>query len=297
MNFANLDFFIEEAWLGIRRSGLMSVVALLTMTASLCVLGFFLIGMMNTNNILKSLTTRLELMVYLKMEVDDDHSQELQQEFARMPQIKKVVFINRDVGWKTFQQDFANVLPFSDIQDNPLPNAFRVSVYQINSIPQLAELLQAYPEVDRVVYGGDLVNRVRSFADTMRLLGLSMTGFLGLATLFIVINTIRLTVIARKDEIEIMQLVGGTASFIRWPFVFEGILMGFFASIAAIITLFFSYRLVVSEIHSSFVFLPMMAKLGYFHWIWFVIMLSGMGLGFLGGYISVTQTLNKSNSN
>lgn len=291
MNFSNLDFFIEEAWLGIRRSGMMSVVALLTITASLCVLGLFLIGMLNTNNVLKSVTTRLELMVYLRLNVTEDQGAELQQDLTRLPQIKNIVFISKEEGWQSFQTEFANVLPFAGLDYNPLPHALRISVYKLEVIPQLAELIGSYPEVDRVVYGGDLVKRIRTFSDTMRLFGFSMTAFLGLATLFIVINTIRLTVIARKDEIEIMQLVGATSSFIRWPFVFEGILMGFVAAIIAITTLFYSYHFLVSEIQSSFIFLPVMAKLGYFHWIWFVMALCGIGVGLIGGYISVTQAL------
>ncbi len=288
----NLDFFIKEAWLGIRRNGVMAFIAFLTMTICLCVVGLVLIGLINTNRILKTITGRLEMMVYVKMEITESQTQELIQDLSRLPQIKQLSFKHRNEAWQTFKRDFVLAMPFAGIEDNPLPHAVRVGVYDIQVIPSLAEIIQAYPEVDRVVYGGDLVDRIRKFSEMLRFVGLSFSGFLGVATLFIVMNTIRLTVLARKDEIEIMQLVGATSSFIRWPFIFEGVLMGFMASLMAIAVLWGAYRLFLGKIQASFIFVPVFLELGYFHWIWAVLILAGVGVGMLGGYFSVTRSLN-----
>jgi cell division transport system permease protein len=145
--------------------------------------------------------------------------------------------------------------------------------------------------ISEVRYSGTLINQIKTLMDAVRIGGASLVVLIALATLFIVVNTIRLTVLARETDIYIMKLVGATNTFVKWPFIIEGIMIGILGSIFSFLVLKFSYDAVISRISMAMPFLPVVTDSRLLAVIYSATILGGTALGMLGAYISVSKVL------
>ena len=140
-------------------------------------------------------------------------------------------------------------------------------------------------------YGQDVVEHLFDMTRLVRIFGFTLMLLLAGATLFIISNTIRLTVFARRKEIAIMKYVGATDWFIRWPFLLEGVVLGFFGGVLASIALRSIYGLITAKVYSTLAFLPLIPQYPFVNFISLVMVLSGMGIGALGSTISLKRFL------
>jgi cell division transport system permease protein len=291
---SHLEFFIVEALRGIRRSGLMSFVAIGIVIISLTIFGMFLVFMANLGNIVSYMGTRLDIVAYVEKDLNADSAQVLEVAIAQIPGVEKVAYVPRDDAWKSFREEFGAKLDLKDvIAENPLPNAFSIKVRTPEMLPQVADSVAKFPDVSEVRYSGKLMKQISTLVDAVRIGGAILSLLLFFATLLIVVNTIRLTVLARETDIYIMRLVGATNSFVRWPFVIEGVLMGILGGFFGILILKFSYEAVIMRLKSALPFLPIVMDSNILLFIYISVGLSGMLLGMLGGYISVSRILKE----
>ena len=140
-------------------------------------------------------------------------------------------------------------------------------------------------------YSGKLIDQIRSLSEAVRIGGSALVILIALATLLIVVNTIRLTVLARETDIYIMKLVGATDTFVKWPFIIEGVLIGVLGGFCSFFILKFAYESVVGRIAEALPFLPLLTDKGVLTFVYFIMFLGGTALGMLGAYISVTRVL------
>jgi cell division transport system permease protein len=295
-SFRNLDFFLREAWIGLQRSSLMSLVCFITVTISLIVFGSFLIVILNLTNLINTISSRMEMVVYLNENLDRAKTDTLQNQIALFSNVAEVSFVPKDEAWRIFRQTMQNRLDIGGVvKDNPLPNSIKIKVKDLNLIGDTAKAIVAMQGVDEVRYGGKLAYRISTFTSAVRTAGIIFLIILGLATLLIVINTIRLTVIARQNEIIIMQLVGATDSFIKWPFIIEGIFIGFGASALAILILRLFYATIIVNLQETLPFFSLLFSKQQIGLIYLIVSLSGIFLGMFGGYVSVSRFLKMQN--
>ncbi len=288
----SFEFFIRESWTGFRRSGIMSFVSLVTITVSLSVFGAFLLAVANMANIASILGSKMEVVAYVDKDIDDSTAGAISLKIQTLDGVESVKFISKQEAWNNFKSDYEGRLSLGEIiKDNPLPNTFVVKVKTPQNISPVAKQISNFPEIDEVRYSGNLADRFQSVLDLVRISGFVVVGLLIIATLLIVINTIKLTIIARQTDIYIMKLVGATNSFIKWPCIVEGFLLGLIGSSLSIIILKFSYDLVVKELKSFMPFLPLMTSLNKLFWIYFSVGAIGVVLGMLGAYISLNSLL------
>ncbi|NDD66217.1 ABC transporter permease [bacterium] len=286
-------FFFSEAIISIRRSGLMIAISIATISVSLVIFGIFLLISANISNLSSFFSSKLEVRVYLKDSVSSDESKALQTQFEAMPSVRKVTFISRDEAWKTFQKSFPTIKLGNILSDNPLPHSFRLTVSDTEQIPPLVTRIRALPQVDHVSEMGEYAHRIATFSKYTRIAGILLVSLLTMATLLIIVNTIRLTVIARQDEISIMQLVGATVSFIRWPFIIEGLIIGIIGAIIAISFVSFGYSLLVVKFQESVPFVPMLYDSVTLNMIRLTVFALGTILGVFGAYLSVSKTVKQ----
>jgi len=286
-------FFFSEAIISIRRSGLMIAISIATISVSLVIFGIFLLISANISNLSSFFSSKLEVRVYLKDSISSDESKALQAQFDAMPAVRKVTFIPREDAWKAFQKSFPTIKLGSILSDNPLPHSFRLTVSDTEQIPPLVTRIRAYPQVDHVSEMGEYANRIATFSKYTRIAGVILVSLLTMATLLIIVNTIRLTVIARQDEISIMQLVGATVSFIRWPFIIEGLIIGIIGAVIAISFVSFGYSLLVVKFQESVPFVPMLYDSVTLNLIRLTVFALGTVLGVFGAYLSVSKTVKQ----
>ena len=292
MKLSDLEFFLKEAWTGFLRSGLMSLISVVTITISLILFGIFLLILINVNNLVEGLNSKLEIVLYVKNIPETSTLQALKARIEQINGVQQVRFVSKDTAWKTFQKNFQGKVSLGGyLSENPLPDSFVVKVTGLALVPDIAQKLAGFPEIDDIRYGGELAARVHKFATVVGWGGWCIILLIGLATLLIVVNTIRLTVIARFDEINIMKLVGATDHFVKWPFIIEGIIIGAIGSLVSTFILRMGYSLLIPYLQGSLPFLPFVYSSSALNMIYLNVLVAGIVLGFLGGYISVSKTL------
>ena len=176
-------------------------------------------------------------------------------------------------------------------KDNPFPNSFEVQVDSPERIKVLTPQLGQLPKVETAKFGQEVVEHLFQLTKILRFGGILLVVFLAMATLFIISNTIRLTVFARRKEVIIMKYVGATDWFIRWPFLLEGMTLGFFGAVVAFILINSIYSGLLERIHATLAFLPLLPTSPLLLYVDLFLLVAGTGIGALGSYISLRKFL------
>ena len=288
-----LAFSLSRAWQGFWRNGAMSLAATATMTLMLLLLsGFFIVQ----NGLLAGLQfveQKVEVVADLRATASDAEIEQLRLRIGALPEVRDVTFVSREAALQRFREARAaqgeeDLTSYLDA--NPLHASLEVKLRDPSDFAAVTDALRADPLVERVKNITDLVTRVLTVTEFLRTAGVVILAIIGAIVLFIIINTIRLAVVARAEEIEVMRLVGASDAFIRWPFVFEGALVGL---IGAAITL--AVIAAASDSLSTFMFeffrvLPI--RVGAIaRDVTVLVVGSGVGLGVLGAFVSVRTYL------
>lgn len=290
--FSNLEFFLVEAFRSFQRSALISMVTMVTITVSLTIFGLFLLSVINLGNMVGTVSSKLDLSAYTSRDISLEDAGAIQVRISKIPGVEKIEYTSKAEAWKKFKEDFSSKLSLDEaIRDNPLPHTFAVQIRTPDLLPIVAKQISAMEVIDEVRYSGRLIDQIKSLVSAVRVGGLALIVLLFLATLLIVVNTIRLTVLARETDIYIMKLVGATNNFVKWPFIIEGIFIGVVGGIFSFLILKFSYDSVISRLALALPFLPVVTDQSLLSAIYAVMIFGGMGLGMLGGYISVSKVL------
>ncbi len=226
MSLRGLEHAIIESFVSIKRNGLMSLVSISTLALTLGVLGAFILLILWLHGVASTLPDKLEVAVFLEKNASKQQVLEIRSDIGAIEHVKSATIIPAEIGWEEFKKNMGGQLELSGVEGNPLPDMIRVRVDDPRFIVGIANKIRAIPLIDEVNEGRDLVNQLVRFADLVKLLGAAAGIVLFLVTTFIISNTIRLTVFARRREIKIMQMVGATNWFIRLPLMFEGMVLG-----------------------------------------------------------------------
>lgn len=287
-----LTYFVNEAAESLLRGWRAAVLAILTIAAGLFVLGFFLMVNNNLQAVLDRWSESAEMSVFLKDDVTQEQLQAIDQSIAQSGLAAERRQLSKDDAVARFKEDFPDLAGAADkLPRNPFPASVEVRIApsareSAAAVDALAGRVSAMPGVADVRYDRRWLSRLGSTVQFLRTIGLVIVALLALAAALTVANVVRLAAYARRDEIEIMQLVGAPFAFIRGPFVAEGILQGGVGAIAALVSLWVVFlvgrawysRVALEGLGiTSLVFLSPGAILG--------ILVGGMLLGSIGGLI------------
>ncbi len=293
MKLRTTEYFIREVCISIKRNNWMSFASISTVAVSLFVLGMFLIIVLNMNRMASMLESQVQINVYLEDKLEGSDIDDLEDDLKKMQGIESVQYVSREDAIVRLRERLGDQQYLLDALDdkNPLPNAFEVTGKQPTMVETAAKAIEKFGGVESVKYGQDVVEHLFDMTRLVRIFGFTLMLLLAGATLFIISNTIRLTVFARRKEIAIMKYVGATDWFIRWPFLLEGVVLGFFGGVLASIALRSIYGLITAKVYSTLAFLPLIPQYPFVNFITIVMVLSGMGIGALGSTISLKRFL------
>ncbi len=287
----NLFYYIKEAIKSLYRNSLMSFASIITVMLSMFMLGVFLCGVVNLNNIASHLESQVQVSIYLKEGLTTPQVMALGKELKALPNLKHLEFINKVEAMERFKKRLGedNQLIEALGNNNPLPSSYEVTLDNPQDVPKVAEWAATMPQVESTHYGKEIIENLFKLTQVIRIGGVVLMVFMAGATLFIISNTIRLTVFARRKEIAIMKLVGATNSFIRWPFLLEGVIIGAIGSAIAIVGLWQFYTFVLREASQSLTFLSLVGMYPFFYHLAAFIAAVGIAIGAIGSTISVKQ--------
>jgi cell division transport system permease protein len=286
-------FSIKRAWQGFWRNAVMSLAATATMVLMLLLLsGFFIIqaGLLAG---LEFTEQKVEVVAYLQPNVTDTQVQSLRAELQKMPEVQEVTYVTRDDALVRFRdsmreqgrEDLTRAL-----DTNPLYASVEVKLVNPSGIRIVGDALREDPGVRNVINIEDLVDRVLTVTTVLRTAGTVLLIVVGIICLFIIVNTIRLAVLARAEEIEIMRLVGASDAFIRWPFVFEGALVGLLGAALSLAVLAGASEPLSRLMVGFFQILPINVG-SISRDVTLLVVGAGTGLGVLGAWVSVRTYL------
>ena len=226
MSLGNLEFLLSEALVGIRRNMLMAFASVTTMALALALLGGALLAILSLERFAERQPAKFEMAVFLDRDLSRQRALNICDRVAHMPQVKQAKLVLKEKAWPQFRVSLQGKVDVSGVEGNPLPDAIRIKVKDPRQTGMAAAAIRQIPGVDQVNECKEQLRKVLALADFVKFIGTAIAIGLALAVMFIISNTIRLTVHARRREIGIMQLVSATNWFIRMPLIFEGIILG-----------------------------------------------------------------------
>ena len=293
MRFSTKEYFVKETYKSIRRNGFMSFASISTVAVSLLVLGMFLMIFLNTNNLAQYLESQVQVSVYMQDNATGQELAAVKEKLTKMPGVVKVTQVSKTEALARFKKRLGDQdqLLNSLGKENPFPNSFEVQVDNPERIKMLTPQIGQLPKVETAKFGQEVVEHLFQLTKILRFGGILLVVFLAMATLFIISNTIRLTVFARRKEVIIMKYVGATDWFIRWPFLLEGMTLGFFGAVIAFILINSIYSGLLERIHATLAFLPLLPSSPLLLYVDLFLLFAGTGIGALGSYISLRKFL------
>ncbi|MBR3457650.1 MAG: permease-like cell division protein FtsX [Selenomonadaceae bacterium] len=293
MRLRTSEYFIREVLISLRRNHWMSFASIGTVAVSLFVLGVFLILVLNMNRLASTLESQVQISVYFQEDARESLRKQVLSDIQEMQGIESVRYVTKDEAMDRLRERLGDQKYLLDAlgEKNPLPESVEVTVRLPEMVQTAAEAIEQMDGVEEAKYGQDVVEHLFDITRLMRIFGLILMVLLAGATLFIISNTIRLTVFARRKEIAIMKYVGATDWFIRWPFLLEGMVLGFIGGIIAALALRSFYAAMAAKIYSTLAFFPLMPQYPFMNYVSAVIIVSGMIIGTIGSTISLKRFL------
>ena len=277
--FSTTRYFWRETFRSLFRNSFMSLASILTVTLSMFILGMFVCVVTNIDHMATYLESQVEMTVYLDDNLSTSQVMNVGSQIKKMPGLTKITFTNKD------QASILNA-----VSGNPLPASYALSFESPEQLKASAQSVAKIQGVESVQYGQDIIEQLYKAAQFVRIAGVIIIVFLAGAELFIISNTIRLTVFARRKEIQIMKYVGATNGFIRWPFINEGLVIGLVGSGIASGLVYYGYQLALKQItEAGLVFIPFMKTYPFMMYTVLALLGSGAFIGILGSAISLRK--------
>ena len=293
MKLRTSEYFIQETLRSLRRNNWMSFASVGTVAVSLFVLGVFLLLVLNMNRLASSLESQVQISVYLADGLSAGARKNIASDIEALQGIEGIRYVPKEEAKERLAKRLGDQKYLLDAlgEKNPLPDSFEVVLKSPALVETAAAAITRMDGVEQAKYGQDVIEHLFAITRLIRIFGLALMVLLAGATLFIISNTIRLTVFARRKEVAIMKYVGATDWFIRWPFLLEGMVLGFVGGVLAAIALQSFYAAMAAKIYETLAFFPLLPQYPYMYYVSAAILLSGMGIGALGSTISLKRFL------
>jgi len=248
-------FYFNEAINSLAKNWVMSIAAIVTVLVSMFILGLGMILFFNFQDAISDLRSKLEIEVFIKNTASQEEIDKLGDEINAMPEVKSVYFVSKEEALERLRESLkGNEDVLDALSGNPLPPSYEITLNDPEQIEEVASRFFDNPIVDNtpgkdppdgVKYGGETSDRVLKVTTIFLISGAGFVVLLTVASVLLISDTIRLSIFARRREVEIMRLVGATNWFIRWPFVIEGVATGIIgATIAALLVLMANHFLI-----------------------------------------------------
>ncbi|NVN92955.1 MAG: ABC transporter permease [Desulfuromonadales bacterium] len=288
-------YFFNRAWNNIRQNVFVNVVTVGTIALALLIVSLFLLVFVNMESAAENWSERVQVTVYFDHDLAVQEQTAFRNKITSLAGVARVSYVSRDEAMKRFKDRLRGQETLLEgVRPEVLPTSLEITMKRSSrdtlSIEKFVTALKRIPGISEVQYGEEWVRRFNLFLNFMRLLGALLGGFLVVAVIFIVSNTIKLTIYARRDELEVMSLVGATRFFIKAPFLVEGVIQGGAGAVLAMALLFGLYELFMYNADSFLTFNPVTSGLSFLPVEYLgALLLSGIVLGFVGSLTSLKR--------
>ncbi|EPC48383.1 Cell division protein FtsX [Lacticaseibacillus paracasei subsp. paracasei Lpp229] len=284
---------VKDSLRSLKRNGWMSVAAVSAVTVTLLLVGIFMALIFNLHHVSEQVENDVQVRVYIEKKTTTKQRDALKTQLEKLDNVKKVTYRSRQQELNTIVGGYGSQWKMFSGDQNPLSDVFMVKTSNPKETIKVSKQAQKLNHVVDASYGGRTAKKLFNSVDSAQKWGLGFTVLLLFVAVFLISNTIRITILSRSDEIRIMRLVGATNSYIRWPFILEGAWTGLFGAVLPIVIVDIGYAVVYrsfslssgSNGYSLYGTMPFL--------LWLDLMLAGIGIiiGALGAVISMRRFL------
>ncbi len=292
-----MTLFLKRAIKDILKNRYLNTITIITIALSILIVSAFALFFLNVGDLMNTWKKGIRIMAYLDPNVQETEILHLRDAISKLPGVLNARFISKEEALLILKEQVKGQSSLlDDLETNPLPSAFEIQHETLGQsdakTAHLADRIASLPSVREVEYGQKWLGRFTNLFNLFRFAGFGLGGLFFMATVFIVANTIRLVLYSRREEMEIMRLVGATDRFIKTPFYIEGLIQGFLGGIIGLTGLYITFAIVSSKVGQglspailSIRFLPFEIVTG--------ILLCSMIIGWLGCFLSLKQFFKK----
>lgn len=293
----NIIYAFKGAFTSIRVNRGLTAITVGTIGISITLFGIFFLIFINLQKAATDIGKKIKLVVYLEDNISLPQLESIKKNIASYSEIERFIYVSKEDALSNFRNRLMDKKTILDgLGSNPLPASFVIEIKEnfrtLDNLDSIARRFSAMEGIEEVEYGKEWIDRFETIMAFLKLGMTSVGGILAVGLIFIISNTIRLSIHSRIDEIEIMKLVGATNRFISGPFIIEGIIQGFLGAIISIILLTGIYKIFMNRLSYSVMLIFGLSEISFIQYrVMIEICISGISLGFIGSLVSLGKIL------
>ena len=247
----DIGYFAHEGLSNMFSHGFMSFVAIGITVACLLIMGTFTLVAVNANELLRDLEQENEILAYVDDSCTEAESKALQKKLETVPNVASATYISKEQAMEDFVAQYPDEDMFQDLDPEILRDRYAIKITDLEQIRQTKETVEGIPGIARVNAYEEIAGGFITVRNVATVICVALIAILFVVSVFIISNTIKLTTFDRRDEIAIMRMVGATNGFIRWPFVYEGFMMGLLGAVIAFFSQWGLYEAVTRGVDNN----------------------------------------------
>lgn len=295
----NIGYLTKEGVTNVWANRLMSIASIAVLTSCLVIIGCAYMIFVNIDAMLETVEDQNVIMVYLKDDITEDQINKAGQDIRMIPSVASADFISKEVSYKAQLESMGEEAALLDgLEENPLPDSYKVTLSDLSNYDDVLSMLESVDNTLSVRGNSGLAEQVRNIRTGITYVSIGIIIMLLAVSLFIIANTVRVTMYNRRLEISIMKAVGATNWFIRWPFIIEGVIIGVLSGIVSLLLVFGLYQLTMKSLGDLFTLFGSnsISFGGYALPMLLVFILIGVLAGVLGSIVSMARYLKEQGS-
>lgn len=301
MKLSSLGYNIKQGFKNIWRNRMFSIASLVTMTACIFLFGIFFSILLNVNAAVKYYEEDVGISVFFNEGITQDQIDRIGEQIKARPEVSEITYTSAEEAWQKFQQIYFPDDPdaaASFVKGNPLANdaSYTITTANVEDQPTLVAYIKTLDGVRKVNQSDEVVRTLSGFNTLMTYVSIAIITVLLVVAIILISNTVNVGISVRKNEIGIMKLIGATDSFVRAPFIVEGLMLGLIGSIIPLIILYFTYNWLLNKIVTKFSVLNSLSNIllsvnDVYRYLIPVSLILGIGIGLAGSIITVRKHL------
>jgi len=295
MKINTFKYYIIDALKSLKRNRTISLASAVTVTATLFIMGIFIIFMQNINIGMNNVESQVQIQVFLKDGITSTDQENINKKLGNISGIKDIEFEDKSEALEKFNKQVSendsSLLNNYDSSNNPLPNSYIVTFESPEMSQQVISSLENMPGIESISNDKEFINKIISISKNVKWIGIALFILMILISIFLISNTIKLTIYSRRKEIGIMKFVGATDWFIRWPFIIEGAVIGLSGAISANVLLYYLYTVVFVKINENLLLVNLLSPSYITQTLQWQFILVGIFIGALGSSWSLFKFL------
>ena len=290
-----IKMFFSDAFKSLKRNKTITITSIITVAATLFIFGVFLLVAKTVNIGVASVEEKVEIRAYLEEDIKSLDKEFILKTINEIEGVKEVKYESKEEAFNNFKERLGDnnaiLAGFSD-DKNPLPNSYVVSLSEPEAAITVEEKIQSLNGVEDVGNERETVEKIVSLSNLIKKVGIAIFILLALVSLFLISNTIKLTVYSRRREIGIMKFVGATDWFIRLPFIIEGMIMGLIGGLLSIGFVYVAYRYIYLDITTNLFYAELLNPAYIINMLSWQFVITGMAIGAIGSFIALRRFLD-----